>query len=49
VPVHADFDATATEDLREFPVRVLRPLIGIEDLWPSVGGKGFFQGADAKG
>jgi len=36
------------EELREFPVRVLRPLVGVEDIRPPVGGKGLFQGADAK-
>ncbi len=47
--VHADFDAMVLEDLRKSPVHVLRPLVGVEDFRPPVGGKCLFQGTDAKG
>ena len=47
--VHADFDTMVLEDLREFLVRVLHPLVVVEDFWPPMGDEGLFQGADAKG
>jgi len=38
--VHADFNAMLLEDLREFLVGVLHPLVGVEDLRPPMGWQG---------